>query len=215
MYYVAPMETSKLNLKNYNYHMTRFVISAPDIRHLPSDSGIEIAFTGRSNAGKSSAINTLTNQKNLARASKTPGRTQLINLFEVTDGIRLVDLPGYGYAAVPEKIKNQWQQAVGEYLQLRNSLKGVVILVDIRHLLQKLDQQIIQWATDANKPVLVLLTKADKLTYSARQVQLNKAREAIIPFKGNIQIECFSSLKKTGVDKLQEKLTYWFNGIFV
>ncbi|MGQ5287923.1 ribosome biogenesis GTP-binding protein YihA/YsxC [Pectobacterium actinidiae] len=197
--------------QQYNYHMTRFIISAPDIRHLATDSGIEVAFAGRSNAGKSSALNTLTNQKNLARTSKTPGRTQLINLFQVADGVRLVDLPGYGYAEVPEQMKIKWQRALGEYLQKRNSLKGLVVLMDIRHPLKDLDQQMIQWAIDVELPVLVLLTKADKLASGARKTQLNRVREAVLPFMGDIQVEAFSSLKKLGVDKLQQKLDNWFS----
>ncbi|ARA78375.1 ribosome biogenesis GTP-binding protein YihA/YsxC [Pectobacterium brasiliense] len=197
--------------QQYNYHMTRFIISAPDIRHLATDSGIEVAFAGRSNAGKSSALNTLTNQKNLARTSKTPGRTQLINLFQVVDGVRLVDLPGYGYAEVPEQMKIKWQRALGEYLQKRNSLKGLVVLMDIRHPLKDLDQQMIQWAVDVQLPVLVLLTKADKLASGARKTQLNMVREAVLPFMGDIQVEAFSSLKKLGVDKLRQKLDNWFS----
>lgn len=205
------MEVKILTIKNYNYHMSHFVISAPDIKHLPPDTGIEVAFAGRSNAGKSSALNTLTNKKNLARTSKTPGRTQLLNLFQVADGIRLVDLPGYGYAEVPEEIKIKWQQALGEYLQMRNSLKGLVILMDIRHPLKDLDQQMIQWAVDVGIPVLALLTKADKLTRASCVAQLKKVREAVTPLMGDIQVEYFSSLKKIGVDKLKEKLDYWFS----
>ena len=158
-------------IKNHNYHMTKFVISAPDIRHLPKDTGIEVAFAGRSNAGKSSALNALTQQKSLARTSKTPGRTQLINLFEVEEGIRLVDLPGYGYAEVPEDMKRKWQQALGEYLQKRECIKGLVILMDIRHPLKDLDMQMIEWSVAMNIPVLVLLTKADKLASGARKKQ--------------------------------------------
>lgn len=196
----------------YNYQVTHFVTSAPDIRHLPADIGIEVAFAGRSNAGKSSALNTLTNQKSLARTSKTPGRTQLINLFEVVDGIRLVDLPGYGYAEVPEEMKRTWQRALGEYLQKRQCLQGLVVLMDIRHPLKDLDQQMLEWAVAAELPVLVLLTKADKLAQGARKAQLNVVREAILPLMGDIQVETFSSLKKSGVDKLREKLDSWFNG---
>ena len=194
-----------------NYHVTHFVTSAPDIRHLPADSGIEVAFAGRSNAGKSSALNTLTNQKNLARTSKTPGRTQLINLFEVVEGKRLVDLPGYGYAEVPEEMKRKWQRALGEYLQMRNALKGLVVLMDIRHPLKDLDQQMIQWAVESQIPVLVLLTKADKLASGARKAQLNMVREASLAFMGDVQVEVFSSLKKIGVDKLRHKLDLWFS----
>ncbi|MEG3132210.1 ribosome biogenesis GTP-binding protein YihA/YsxC [Rouxiella sp. T17] len=199
--------------QTYNYHMTHFVISAPDIRHLPSDVGIEVAFAGRSNAGKSSALNTLTEQKSLARTSKTPGRTQLINLFQVEEGVRLVDLPGYGYAQVPEEMKRKWQRALGEYLQMRNCLKGLVVLMDIRHPMKDLDQQMIQWAVDVGTPVLVLLTKSDKLASGARQKQLNVVRAQVESFMGDIQVETFSSLKKTGVDKLKAKLNSWFSEI--
>lgn len=194
-----------------NYHMTHFVTSAPDIRHLPPDSGIEVAFAGRSNAGKSSALNTLTNQKNLARTSKTPGRTQLINLFEVVPEKCLVDLPGYGYAEVPEEMKRKWQRALGEYLQERQALKGLVVLMDIRHPLKELDQQMVQWAVESAIPVLILLTKADKLASGARKAQLNAVREASLAFMGDVQVEMFSSLKKMGVDKLRQKLDNWFS----
>lgn len=200
-------------MTNWNYQLTHFVTSAPDIRHLPADSGIEVAFAGRSNAGKSSALNTLTNQRNLARTSKTPGRTQLINLFEVAEGKRLVDLPGYGYAEVPEEMKRKWQQALGEYLQMRHCLQGLVVLMDIRHPMKDLDQQMVAWAVDSHIPVLVLLTKADKLASGARKKQLNLVREAAIAFNGDVEVEIFSSLKKMGVDKLRNKLDSWFNDL--
>ena len=187
-------------MTNLNYQQTHFVMSAPDIRHLPSDTGIEVAFAGRSNAGKSSALNTLTNQKSL-----------LINLFEVADGKRLVDLPGYGYAEVPEEMKRKWQRALGEYLEKRQSLQGLVVLMDIRHPLKDLDQQMIEWAVDSNIAVLVLLTKADKLASGARKAQLNMVREAVLAFNGDVQVETFSSLKKQGVDKLRQKLDTWFS----
>lgn len=198
-------------MSELNYHVTHFVMSAPDIRHLPADTGIEVAFAGRSNAGKSSALNTLTNQKGLARTSKTPGRTQLINLFEVKEGKRLVDLPGYGYAEVPEEMKLKWQRALGEYLQKRQALKGLVILMDIRHPLKDLDRQMIQWSVESGIPVLLLLTKADKLASGARKAQLNVVREAALEFIGDVQVELFSSLKKIGVDKVRQKLDSWFN----
>lgn len=198
-------------MSGWNYHVTHFVTSAPDIRHLPADTGIEVAFAGRSNAGKSSALNTLTNQKNLARTSKTPGRTQLINLFEVVEGLRIVDLPGYGYAEVPEQVKRNWQKALGEYLQKRQCLKGLVVLMDIRHPLKDLDQQMVYWAVHSEIPVLILLTKADKLSQSARKSQLNVVREATLAFMGDVQVEIFSSLKKMGIDKLRLKLDDWFS----
>ncbi|CUX96628.1 ribosome biogenesis GTP-binding protein YihA/YsxC [Candidatus Doolittlea endobia] len=200
-------------IKSHNYHLTHFVISAPDIRYLPVDSGIEIAFAGHSNAGKSSALNVLTNQKRLARTSKTPGCTQLINLFEVKPGFRLVDLPGYGYADVPKTLKNKWQRALVEYLQMRNNLKGLIVLMDIRHSMKDLDQRLIQWAVNVNIPVLILLTKADKLASIVRKAQLNQVRKAVQIFMGDVQVETFSALNKQGVNKLRGKLDEWFSTI--
>lgn len=194
-----------------NYHKTRFVISAPDITHLPEDSGVEIAFAGRSNAGKSSALNTLTGQKNLARTSKTPGRTQLINLFEVAENCRLVDLPGYGYAEVPEEVKRKWQKSLSEYLQKRDSLKGIVVLMDIRHPLKELDRNMVEWAVDGGLSVLVLLTKADKLASGAMKNQLLAVRKELASLNADIAVEVFSSPKKIGIDKLVEKLNSWFS----
>ena len=204
-----------MSVHQLNYHKTHFLLSAPNLKTLPADSGIEIAFAGRSNAGKSTALNTLTNQKNLARTSKTPGRTQLINLFEAEPNCKLVDLPGYGYAAVPEQMKLQWQKSLGEYLQKRECLRGIVVLMDIRHPLKDLDQQMIEWAVSADLPVLLLLTKADKLSQSARSKQVKMVREAILPFQGDIQVEAFSSLNRAGVDKLGAKLNEWFAPNFV
>ena len=197
-----------------NYHKTHFLTSAPNIRSIPEDTGIEIAFAGRSNAGKSTALNALTNQKSLARTSKTPGRTQLINLFEVEPNCKLVDLPGYGYAAVPEKMKIEWQKSLGEYLQKRECLGGLVVLMDIRHPLKDLDQQMIEWAVSADLPVMLLLTKADKLSQNARSKQVKMVREAILLFQGDIQVEAFSAQNKIGIDKLAAKLDSWFAPLF-
>lgn len=193
-----------------HYQNTHFITSAPDIRHLPEDEGIEVAFAGRSNAGKSSSLNRLTNQRNLAKTSKTPGRTQLINLFKVTDGCHIVDLPGYGFAQVPLEMKKKWQQSLGEYLQKRQSLKGLVVLMDIRHPLKDLDQQLIYWAVDCHIPVQILLTKADKLKSGARKAQVLKVREAALAFGGDVHVAAFSSLKGIGVDVLRNKLDQWF-----
>ncbi|MBI0156344.1 MULTISPECIES: ribosome biogenesis GTP-binding protein YihA/YsxC [Gilliamella] len=198
-------------MRPLNYTKTHFILSAPDITHLPIDTGVEIAFAGRSNAGKSSALNTLTNQKALARTSKTPGRTQLINLFEVEENCRLVDLPGYGYAQVPETIKRKWQKSLGEYLQKRESLKGLIVLMDIRHPLKDLDQQMIEWAVSVNIPVMLLLTKADKLASGAQKKQVNMVKEAILPFQGDITVAPFSSPKRVGLDALKQKLDEWFS----
>ena len=166
-----------------NYHKTHFLTSAPNIRSIPEDIGIEIAFAGRSNAGKSTALNALTNQKSLARTSKTPGRTQLINLFEVEPNCKLVDLPGYGYAAVPEKMKIEWQKSLGEYLQKRECLGGLVVFNGYSPSLKDLDQQMIEWAVSADLPVMLLLTKADKLSQSARSKQVKWYVKLFYPSK--------------------------------
>ena len=196
------------------YQNTHFITSAPDIRHLPEDEGIEIAFAGRSNAGKSSSLNRLTNQRSLAKTSKTPGRTQLINLFKVTEGCHIVDLPGYGFAQVPLELKKKWQKSLGEYLQQRQCLKGLVVLMDIRHPMKDLDQQLIYWAVDSGIPVQVLLTKADKLKSGARKAQLLKVREDAVGFGGTVKVDAFSSLKGIGVDVLSNKLDEWFAPAF-
>jgi GTP-binding protein len=193
-----------------HYNQAKFSISAPDIRHLGKDEGIEVAFAGRSNAGKSSALNRLTRQKSLARTSKTPGRTQLINVFELDENRRLIDLPGYGYAKVPMAIKEKWQQSLGEYLQKRESLKGLIVLMDIRHPFKDSDQDLIHWAVSAQIPVLALLTKADKLKSGNRKNQLLMVREAALAFCGDVTVEVFSSLNGIGLESLQCKLDEWF-----
>ncbi len=193
-----------------HYQNTHFITSAPDIRHLPEDEGIEIAFAGRSNAGKSSSLNRLTNQKSLAKTSKTPGRTQLINLFKVTEGCHIVDLPGYGFAQVPLEMKKKWQQSLGEYLQKRQCLKGLVVLMDIRHPMKDLDQQLIIWAVECGIPVQVLLTKADKLKSGARKAQILKVRNDAKSFGGDVCVDGFSSQNGIGVDVLRNKLDSWF-----
>lgn len=188
-----------------------FTISAPDIRKLPEDSGIEVAFAGRSNAGKSSALNTLTNQKGLARTSKTPGRTQLINVFEIGDNKRLVDLPGYGFAKVPLEMKKKWQQALGEYLEKRQSLKGLVVLMDIRHPLKDLDMDLIEWAVEGDLPVLALLTKCDKLSQGKRSAEVLKVKKILDTLNGDVKVQAFSSLKRTGSEQADTIICDWFS----
>ena len=187
-----------------------FTISAPDIRRLPEDSGIEVAFAGRSNAGKSSALNTLTNQRGLARISKTPGRTQLINVFEIAENKRLIDLPGYGFAKVPLEMKKKWQKALGEYLEKRESLKGLVILMDIRHPLKDLDMDLIQWAADSELPVLALLTKSDKLSQGKRSAEVLRVKKALASLNADIKVQAFSSLKYTGKEQADSVICNWF-----
>ncbi|NMH60608.1 ribosome biogenesis GTP-binding protein YihA/YsxC [Alteromonas ponticola] len=191
------------------YTKAKFLTSAPDIKHLNDEGGLEVAFAGRSNAGKSSALNTLTRQRNLARTSKTPGRTQLINVFELDEQRRLVDLPGYGYAQVPIAMKKKWQASLGEYLQKRTCLKGLVVLMDIRHPFKDLDQDLIHWAVSANLPVLALLTKSDKLKSGKRKAQLLMAREAALAFCGDVTVNTFSALNKQGLPELEQILDKW------
>ena len=190
-----------------------FVMGAAKIEQLPDPDLPEIAFAGRSNVGKSSLINGLVGMHKLARASNEPGRTREVNFFDLDGRMRLVDLPGYGYAQVPEEMKIKWQRALGEYLEKRLCLKGLVVLMDIRHPLKDLDQQMIEWAVESDIQVLVLLTKADKLASGARKAQVNMVREAVLAFNGDVQVEPLSSLKKSGVDKLRQKLDSWFNEI--
>ncbi|WP_018693976.1 ribosome biogenesis GTP-binding protein YihA/YsxC [Algicola sagamiensis] len=195
------------------YQKAKFLTSAPSIRQLPEDTGYEVAFAGRSNAGKSSALNRLTQQKGLARTSKTPGRTQLINAFDIEDNRRLIDLPGYGFAKVPLEMKKKWNESLSEYLQMRKSLKGLVVLMDIRHPMRDLDQDLIHWAVGSNLPVLVLLTKADKLSQGKRKSEVLKIREASLAFCGDVTVHAFSSLKGFGVQELASKLDHWFDAI--
>lgn len=187
-----------------------FTLSAPDIRRLPADSGIEVAFAGRSNAGKSSALNTLTNQRSLARTSKTPGRTQLINIFEIAENKRLVDLPGYGFAKVPMEMKKKWQKALGEYLEKRECLKGLVILMDIRHPLKDLDMDLIQWAADGDLPVLALLTKSDKLSQGKVSAQVLAVKKELAKLNADIKVQAFSSLKRSGSEQADKVICEWF-----
>jgi len=192
------------------FQQAKFSTSAPSIRHLPEDKGIEVAFAGRSNAGKSSALNVLTRQNSLARTSKTPGRTQQINIFELDENRRLVDLPGYGFAKVPLEMKMKWQRSLSEYLQERKCLRGLVVLMDIRHAFRETDQELIHWAVASNIPVLAVLTKADKLKSGARKSMLMKAQEAVPAFGGDVDVIAFSSLKKTGVEALEAVVQSWF-----
>ena len=200
-----PVSDSAIDLNK-----AHFTISAPDIRRLPDDIGIEVAFAGRSNAGKSSALNTLTRQKSLARTSKTPGRTQLINVFEIAENKRLIDLPGYGFAKVPLEMKKKWQKALGEYLEKRDCLKGIVVLMDIRHPLKDLDKDLIEWAVDSELPVLCLLTKSDKLSQGKASAEVLKVKKALKPLGGSIKVQAFSSLKRSGVDQATQVIVNWF-----
>lgn len=192
------------------YHNTFFEKSAAKLSQCPKDSAGEVAFAGRSNAGKSSALNKLTQQKKLARTSKTPGRTQLLNYFKVGDSpYYLVDLPGYGFAKVALDVKEQWQKELMAYLQKRESLKGLVILMDIRHPLKDYDLAMLGWALEVQMPVHVLLTKADKLKRGAAQNTLLKVkRELKEPFP-HASVQVFSSQTGVGVPELASCLNKW------
>ncbi|MCJ0829208.1 ribosome biogenesis GTP-binding protein YihA/YsxC [Acinetobacter sp. NIPH1876] len=180
-----------------------FLMSAPKLALCVEDTGYEIAFAGRSNAGKSSAINALTNQKQLARASKRPGRTQMINFFSLGNpDQRLVDLPGYGYAAVPEAMKIVWQKELENYLIHRKSLQGLVLLMDIRHPLQHFDLMMLEWAHSRHLFVHILLTKADKLNRGPANEVLFDVKQQLKKMKLDFSIQLFSSLNRIGLEEL-------------
>ncbi len=195
--------------KPLNYRAARFLISASRVSQCPPDEGWEVAFAGRSNAGKSSAINSLTGNSKLARTSKTPGRTQLLNFFSLSDDQRLVDLPGYGYAKVPEKVKRDWVRQIEYYLQHRRSLRGLVLLMDVRHPLQDFDRMMIEWCAAAAMPVHILLTKADKLKKNPARNALFKVRGELAAHADLVSVQLFSALKHTGHEELRETLDAW------
>ena len=194
---------------NQRYRKTEFLISASKLEQSPPDQGFEAAFVGRSNAGKSSALNALCDHKSLARISKTPGRTQLINFFSVDDERRLVDLPGYGYAKVSEKIKREWQHSMGTYLEGRGCLKGVVLVMDIRNPLKEFDQQMLDWCIYREMACHIILTKADKLKKNAANQALFQVRKAVSEHEELISVQLFSALKKQGIDDVHQVLDRW------
>jgi len=196
-------------MKTLNYNQASFLTSSAKFEQLPEDIGAEVAFVGRSNVGKSSALNVLARWCDLVRTSKTPGRTQLINLFALSDTQRLVDLPGHGYAKVAKKTKQQWDKLIDIYLRSRQCLRGLVLLVDIRHPLQKFDIQILDWTNKINLPVHVLLTKADKLGYGAQKNALQKISNAVVKINSNVSIQLFSSIKPVGHEELKNMLNHW------
>ncbi len=193
-----------------NFNQAHFVTSAASLRDCPTDSLAEVAFAGRSNAGKSSAINTLCNQSRLARISKTPGRTQLINFFQIEEANYLVDLPGYGFAKVPLEVKNKWQFELEQYLRKREALVGLVLLSDIRHPLKEFDRMMVDWAVQSQLPLHLLLTKSDKLKRGAAQNTLLKV-ERELENLDEVSVQLFSSLKNSGVDEARTVIASWFN----
>jgi GTP-binding protein len=190
------------------YQRARFLISANSFGGLPPDEGFEVAFAGRSNAGKSSALNAISAQKSLARTSKTPGRTQLINFFEIDGMRRLVDLPGYGFARVPAAVQQHWQRLMGRYLRERQALRGLILLMDVRHPLNAQDRQMLEWCAHAGLPVHILLTKADKLKKGPASSSLLQVRREL-GSSALVSVQLFSALKKTGVDEARAVLDDW------
>lgn len=195
---------------NPRYRQTVFQTSAAKLAQTPPDEGFEVAFAGRSNAGKSSAINTLCDQSTLARTSKTPGRTQLLNFFAIDDERRIVDLPGYGYAKVAESVKREWQDELSAYLEQRKCLRGLMLMMDIRHPLKDYDTQMLEWAQHIELPVHVLLTKADKLKKGPAKASMLKVRDVLRGMSPKFSVQTFSSLKRDGIDSAHAKLDQWF-----
>ena len=191
-------------MRAMHYNQATFVTSAANLAACPPESLAEVAFAGRSNAGKSSAINAITNQTRLARISKTPGRTQLINFFGLAEGRFLVDLPGYGFAKVPLSVKNKWQEELEKYLRRRQVLCGLVLLSDIRHPLKEFDRMMIDWAVQSGLPLHLLLTKSDKLKRGAAQNTLLAVQKELKPFS-NVTVQLFSSLKNDGVTEVRAR----------
>ena len=184
-----------------SYRKAKFLLSCPSLKGCPDDNGYEVIFAGRSNAGKSSAINTLTEQKKLAKVSRTPGRTQHLVFFGLDEQRRLVDLPGYGYAKVPDAVKQKWNQNMSEYFDNRNCLKGAILVMDCRHPLKPFDEMMLQWCINSDIDTNILLTKSDKLKKGAASSTKLAVKNAVKEFQ-NINVQLFSSLKKEGVSEL-------------
>jgi len=195
------------------YHQAKFINSSPDLKDTPEDQGREVAFAGRSNAGKSSAINTLTRQNGLARTSKTPGRTQMLNFFLINKNWFLVDLPGYGYAKVPVVVKKKWHELMEKYLTRRKSLCAIILVMDVRHPLTEFDWQMVEWCQHTGLALHILLTKADKLTYGAAKNTLLQVQKELNDSNFPLTIQLFSALKKTGVDEVHQALDLLFNQV--
>jgi GTP-binding protein len=186
-----------------------FMLGAHTAAQWPTDEGTEIAFAGRSNVGKSSAINAIAGRKNLARTSKTPGRTQQINFFRLDDSRRIVDLPGYGFARVPLEVRDHWERSITQYLAERESLRGLVILMDIRRPLTDLDRQMLDWTGSMGLAVHVLLTKADKLKRGAASSALLRVTRTLTAYTGECTLQLFSSTKRSGVGEARRHIIDW------
>ena len=189
-----------------------FHTTVANLRDLPRDSVREVAFAGRSNAGKSSAINALAGRVRLAFVSKTPGRTQHLNYFSLAAGRYFVDLPGYGYAKAPEEIRVQWEGLIGPYLSGRDPLAGLVVIMDVRRPLTLLDRRLIDWFRPTGRPIHILLSKADKLSRQEQTKVLRAVRAELAAWgEGQYSAQLFSSLKKTGVEEAERVLAGWLD----
>jgi len=187
----------------------QFLLGAAEPHQFPNDELIEVAFAGRSNVGKSSAINAICNRRKLARTSKVPGRTQQINFFSLGDSARLVDLPGYGFAQVPLAIKKKWQDTIHKYLSERQNLRVLVLLMDIRHPLTDLDWQMVNWASESELPTQILLTKADKFKRGKVASTALYVEKQLAEVAGQFEVEPFSSQNYLGVNEIRQQLTEW------
>lgn len=194
-----------------HYRDIEYQLSAGTIQQLPAENACEIAFAGRSNVGKSSVLNALCQNKNLAKTSKTPGRTQCINFFQLDAGRFIVDLPGYGYAKVPQQQQKNWQRLLSHYLESRDCLRGLVLIMDIRHPMTKLDQQLLGWAEHAELPLHIILNKADKCSRSEVRKTEMQVERAMDEYNLELSIQSFSVLKKNGIEELVELLDDWFD----
>lgn len=192
------------------YRQAKFLKGSSKPVHFPEDLGDEVAFAGRSNAGKSSALNVLTGQTGLARVSKAPGRTREINFFTLTENARLVDLPGYGYAKVSKSMQEDWTKTIDTYLRERKALRGMVLLMDCRRPLMDSDREVVQWCAQTGMPCHILLTKSDKMSRGKGMGIKQKVFEELKKLRGDFSVQLFSSLKKSGVEELEERLDTWF-----
>lgn len=186
------------------------MLGASALSQLPAETGIEVAFAGRSNAGKSSVLNTLTGRKKLARTSKTPGRTREINLFDAGADCRIVDLPGYGFAKVTRSMQEQWSKLLDSYLRQRACLGGLILIMDIRHPLRELDEQLVVWCRESNMPLHALLTKADKLSRGRGMAQLHLTQTRLAQLGSGASVQLFSAPARMGIEALEAVLDRWF-----
>lgn len=193
-----------------HYQKAYFLLSVAKVEQLPLDQGIEVAIVGRSNAGKSSVLNRITHNKSLARVSKTPGRTQMVNMFVLDEHRRIADLPGYGYAKVPLMAKLNWQKTVDAYIRDRQCLKGLVLVMDIRHPFKELDLQLLEYCDQRDLPVHLLLNKSDKLSNREIAATVKEVTATLTGYHNSVTFQLFSALKGSGIKELQALLDQWY-----